>query len=227
MTREADEALLRLEALLTDLALHRNAMSAGEIDGFVTGLVVYPETVPAPEWFPHVWGEGTQFTNAAQADSAAAALMAHHGWIARTLANEPKQYRPVLEVDERTEEVLWKEWVFGFTRAMRLRPGGWAKIEGSDELDVLESVLVIETLYAAANGTSKLAREGLDLLDSLAPMLIGGMVQDLNARKRSRGESAAERLLAGPAAEMGEALRSVVPCACGSGRPRARCCGAK
>ena len=43
MTREADEALLRLDALLTDLAFHREAMSAGEIDGFVTGLVVYPE----------------------------------------------------------------------------------------------------------------------------------------------------------------------------------------
>lgn len=126
-------------------------------------------------------------------------------------AREPEQYRPVLEVDKATEEVFWKDWVVGFTTAMRLRPGGWVRIEGSEELDVLESVQVIKSLYAVESGTSKLAKEGLDLLDSKGPMMIRGTVQNLNARKRSRGESAAERFLAGPAGRIGEALRSVGP----------------
>ena len=140
--------------------------------------------------------------------------------------NEPEEYRPVLEMGKETQVVFWKKWIVGFARAMRLRPGGWAKIEGSDELHVLESIQVMETLYAAANGTSKLEKERLDLLDSLVPVLIGGMVKGLNARKLSRGESGAERLPAGPIAEIDEALRSVAPCSCSSGRAYARCCGA-
>ena len=177
--------------MLKKLGAQGEAMTPVEMDGFVTGLLVLPETEPAVEWLPRVWGEGAQFTSAGQADAAAAALMTHHVRIACTLADKHKQYLPVLEVDEHTEEALWKDWVVGFALAMRLCPGGWERIEGSDDLDVLESVQVIKSMYAAANGTSRLAKEGLDFLDSMAPMLISGMVQDLNARKRSRGDSAA------------------------------------
>lgn len=53
---------------------------------------------------------------------------------------------------------------------------------------------MIQTLYAAASGTSRLSEEGLELLDTMAPELIAGMVQDLNGIKESRGAGAAERL---------------------------------
>ena len=40
MTTGADDGLLRLEALLAELAFHRNAMSAGEIKRVRDGQVV-------------------------------------------------------------------------------------------------------------------------------------------------------------------------------------------
>ena len=109
---------------------------------------------------------------------------------------------------------------------MRLRPGAWARIEGSDELDVIEAVEVIHTLYAAANGTSKLKEEGLELLDSMAPTLIGGMVRDLNVRKQSRGVSVEPRLVPELASGIGGKAVRERRCGCGSGRPYNRCCGA-
>ena len=94
------------------------------------------------------------------------------------------------------------------------------------EMDVIEAVEVIHTLYEAANGTSKLTQEGLDLLDSMAPTLIGGMVRDLNVRKPSRGVSADERLVPGLGSAIGGKAVREAPCGCGSGRPYHRCCGA-
>ena len=57
----------------------------------------------------------------------------------------------------------------GFARAMRLHSGAWARIEASDELGVIEAVKVLQTLYAAANGTPRLAEEAIELLERMAP----------------------------------------------------------
>ena len=220
------EALERLAALLDALADRGEPMTVGEMDGFVTGLVVYPEVILPSEWLWAVWGADTDFGSIGDGEETVAALIGHYNWVARTLANEPAVYGPVLEVDEGTEEVFWKAWIVGFVRAMRWRPGAWARIEGSDELDVIEAVQVIHTLYAAANGTSKLTEEGLDLLDGMAPMLIGGMVRDLSVWQKSRGVSAEARLVADVPGAAGWTAEQNRQCGCGSGRAYDRCCGA-
>ena len=212
--------------MLGNLARVGDAMTVGELDGFVTGLVVVAEIVPPSDWLPEVWGADTELERIEADEGTVAALLGHYNRVARALAFEPQNYGPVLEVDENTSEVFWNAWIRGFARAMRLRPGAWERIEGGDELDVIEAVEVIRTLYAAANGTSKLAEEGIELLESMAPTLIGGMVRDLNARKKFRGVSAGERLVPGPPrARVGED-ENHAPCGCGSGRQYSRCCGA-
>ena len=135
---DRDESLERLAGMLGGLADEGEPMTVWEMDGFVTGLVVYPEHVPPSEWLQIVWGADTEFRSREEAEAAASALIQHYNWVARTLAFEPERYGPVLEVVEGTDEVLWEAWIEGFARAMRLRPGAWARIEGSDELDVIE-----------------------------------------------------------------------------------------
>ena len=185
-----------------------------------------PELGPPSEWLPEVWGADTELERIEADEATVAALLRHYNRVARTLAFEPQNYGPVLEVDENTGEVFWKAWIRGFARAMRLHRGAWERIEGSAELDVIEAVEVIRTLVAAANGVSKLAEEGIELLESMAPTLIGGMVRDLNARKKFRGVSAGERLVPDPPrARVGED-ENHAPCGCGSGRQYSRCCGA-
>ena len=189
---EANEEIQRLGRKLGTLAEEGGAMPAVEMDGFVAGLVVLPDTVPAAEWLPQVWGAGTVFENIEEAREMELSLLRHYNGVALTLEEDPEQYRPLLEKDERTGAgVVWKPWIIGFARAMRLRPGGWARIESSNELNVQESVQVSQKLYDAAKGMSELEPEGLDLLDNLAPMLIGGLVGDLNAIRvsRERGQS--------------------------------------
>ena len=141
----------------------------------------------------------------------------------RTLEEEPDRYRPLLEEDVRDGGVLWKPWILGFARALRLRPAAWARIESSDDLDVQEALQVMQRLYEAATGTSGLEPEGLDLLDEMAPMLICGMVRELSSLGPSQGGARK------PEANVTEVSLSTaegqVSCACGSGRPYRRCCG--
>ena len=223
---DADEDVERLARMLRKLSAEGDAMTVVEMDGFVAGLAVQPDSVPTSEWLAHVWGEGVEFENNDEARAMEAAVIGHFNGVARTLAHKPESYGPTLEVDEQTEEVFWQPWLGGFARAMRLRPGVWARIESSDDLNVLEAMQVIQRLYTAANGTSKLSKEGLELLDAMAPMLIGGMVRDLNAFKQSRDGSATEPPKPAVPEVAGETTEPGAPCGCGSGRPHHHCCGA-
>ena len=221
---EAEEDLQQLARKLRKLAEKGAAMPAVEMDGFVTGLQLLPEVVPAPEWVVHVWGPETEFDNIGEAVEMEAALLGHYHGVGRTLEKEPDQYRPLLEEDMRGGGVVWKPWILGFARALRLRPAAWARIESNDNLDVQEALQVMQRLYEAATGTSGLEPAGLDLLDEMAPMLICGMVRELSALTPSQGgakrRGANVREVSPPTAER------QVPCACGSGRPYRRCCGA-
>ena len=224
---EADEDIQRLGRKLGRLAEEGEAMAAVEMDGFVAGLAVLPDSVPAAEWLQQVWGTGTVFENIEEAKEMESALLRHYNGVALTLAEEPELYRPLLEKDERIGTgIVWKPWIVGFARAMRLRPGGWARIESSNDLDVQESVLVSQKLYDAAKGKSELGVMGLDLLDDVAPMLIGGLVCDLSAARTTERWDATEGHE--PETTLGMDAREVLasPCPCGSGRVYGRCCRA-
>ena len=64
---------------------------------------------------------------------------------------------------------------------------------------------------------------------TIPPVLIGGLVQDLNEPNgfiQARSRSGVEQLaLAVPEAVDGSAVREA-PCGCGTGCPHRRCCGA-
>ena len=92
---DRDETLERLVAMLHDLG---EAMTAGEMDGFVTGLLAVEELVPPSDWLPVVWRPDTEFDSIEAAEATAAALVGHYNGVAGTLAYEPENYGPVLEV---------------------------------------------------------------------------------------------------------------------------------
>lgn len=224
---EAEEHTQRLGRKLGRLAEEGGAMPVVEMDGFVAGLAVLPDPVPAVEWLPQVWGPETVFDNIEEAKEMEGALLRYYNGVALTLEEDPDQYRPLLEKGGGIGAgVVWKPWIIGFARAMRLRPGGWARIESSNELDVQESVLVSQKLYDAANGTSDLDPMGLDLLDDAAPMLIGGLVCDLNAARKSGDEDGGERAARTIMRESAAPSVRESACVCGSERAFSRCCGA-
>ena len=51
------EQIEELLDLLKSLQAEHGAMTLGELEGFVTALIVCPETIPLFEWLPPVWGD--------------------------------------------------------------------------------------------------------------------------------------------------------------------------
>jgi hypothetical protein len=71
-----------LEAWLASDRAPEDAMGLSELDGFLTGIVVGPQTIMPSEWLPLIWGgDEPVFADAAEAETVLGAIMAHYNEI--------------------------------------------------------------------------------------------------------------------------------------------------
>ena len=114
-------------------------------------------------------------------DAIAAAAMDHYHRVALELAGDPEAYAPVMEMDDPDGALLWRPWISGFERAMRLRPDTWEEIALGDDEDAAASVDLIRAMSGWDSGNSELTAEAEDDLDRTMPELIPTLVLRLNA----------------------------------------------
>ena len=227
------EQIELLSDLLDRAMPERDAMSIVELDGYVAGLIVCPESVPASDWLPQVWGGDGASGDAGEAARAVEAVMDHYRRVARILDRDPQAYSPLFGFDPQDGVLLWEPWIHGFQRAMRLRPDAWAAIAESGDEEAAASVNMILAMHEIDQGASELADETIDEIDRTASDLIPAFVHALSFWKKSRqfddemgmggagdGFDPGARPFPGRRAGRGE------PCPCGSGRTYERCCGA-
>jgi uncharacterized protein len=64
-----DAEIDHLEELLGNLEVMLDAMCVSELDGYVAGLLLYPDMIMPSEWLPEVWGldDEPEFESMAQA----------------------------------------------------------------------------------------------------------------------------------------------------------------
>ena len=183
---DIDPELYRLQDLLDTIPSDWKGMNVVELDGYVAGLIVCPDTVPPAEWLPGVWGSNVGFEDAEGTEPTIAAVMAHYDRIARKLAERPEDYAPVLGVDADSGEELWEPWVGGFERAMRLRRAVWRRIARGDDREASASLNMMIALSNSCRGRADLTDEGEEELRGLAPELIPELVCKLHAWRKSR-----------------------------------------
>ena len=227
------EQIEELLALLKSLPAEQGAMTPGELEGYVTGLIVCPETIPLFEWLPPVWGNkgAAPVGGVWKAEMASRIVGDHYNRISECLSYDPKQYVPLYEVDDDSDEPLWEPWINGFERAMRLRPDAWELVVDSGETEAAASVNMILALYDIGQGQSDLREDAIKEMDSTALDIIPNFVQILCVWPASRqsGDSAGtggedafgSNVIPFPARKTDRDAR----CPCGSGRAYGRCCG--
>ena len=225
---EVPQDLNRLNELLGAIPLECGAMTIGELDGYVAGLIVSPEPVPPAEWLPTVWGGEDGFAGFEEAGGIAAAVLDHYNRIARELAEEPECYMPVMELDSPDGDLLWGPWINGFERAMRLRADAWEAIAFGEDDGAAASVSMILAMNAFDHGESELSEEEEDEIDRTAPDLIHAMVLHLTAWKTARSlhRGGLRDIAFGDLPAHGRVAAADEACPCGSGRSYGRCCGA-
>ncbi|MYE06923.1 MAG: UPF0149 family protein [Chloroflexi bacterium] len=182
---DIDPELHRLQDLLETIPSDWKGMNVVELDGYVAGLIVCPDTVPPDEWLPGVRGSNVGFEDAEGTEPTIAAVKEHYRRIARKSAERPEDYAPILGVDTDSGEEIWEPWVGGFERAMRLRRAVWRRIARSNDREASASLNMMIALSDSSRGRSDLTDEGEEELRGLAPELIPDLVCKLHAWRKS------------------------------------------
>ena len=224
----SNDPLKTLDNLLMSLT-DEDGMLLSEFDGFCAGLIVCPEMIPPSEWLPQVWGSnGTpQLSSDSALQNALDLIMGHYNDVARSLNPPEFEYGPVFEHDTRTDETIWENWVFGFERAMRMRPDVWEQIVKSEDEEAAASVSMLLTLHGIGEGHSDLPERSIADLRSKAPDLITDIVIALNRWTKGYSQLTSDDGFHDLSAPLrGKKVGRNEPCPCGSRRKYKRCCGA-
>ena len=188
---DIDPEIYRLQELLDTIPSDWNGMNVIELDGYIAGLIVCPETVPPDEWLPGVWGSNIGFEDAEGTEPTIAAVKVHYSRVARKLTERPEDCAPVLGVNADSGEDVWEPWVGGFERAMRLRRAVWRRIARSDDREAAAALNMMIALSDSCRGRSDLTKEEEEKLRGLAAEIIPDLVCTMHAWRKCR--RAAER----------------------------------
>ena len=123
---DVSKNLAALDEFLLSDAVDETAMLLSELDGFLTGAIVCPETVLPHEWMPLIWGEEPPvFDDEDHGQAVTGLVMERYDDISREL--DRGRFRPIYDLD-RDETALWEIWIEGFWRAISSRSEAWAAL---------------------------------------------------------------------------------------------------
>jgi uncharacterized protein len=125
---ELDEWLLRRPTGITDMV---------ELEGFLTAIVIGPNTLSPNRWLAKVWGGKPKFRDLEEMNRFLALVMGFYNHLVSWFEHAPEQFHPTFyerKVDGRKIHIV-DEWCYGFVKGMRLDAPGWKPLKkGRPEL---------------------------------------------------------------------------------------------
>jgi uncharacterized protein len=154
------------EYLMSDHAPD-DSMGLSELDGFLTAIVVGPETIPPSEWLPVIWGGvEPEFQSGDEMRTVLGTIMGRYNEIVACLASDPDDFEPILwEGPE--GDVIASDWAGGFLDAVALRPQAWKPLMEDSHAGVLMAPLfLLNGDVEIADGANKneLLAEAADMI---------------------------------------------------------------
>jgi uncharacterized protein len=207
------------EFLLSEKA-PENCMDLLELHGFLTGIAVGPELIPASEWLPVIWGEEVpEFDGEDEAKAVVSAIMLLYNEILHCLATDPDEFAPIVMKGPKGQMIA-DDWAHGFVQAMSVRRESWAALT-EDEA----GIALIPILYLGSDD-DQIPPEfssclTADMIEQM-PAQIADSVIAIDDFWRSR--RVRRRPNDSPLRRIGKVGRND-PCPCGSGRKFKKCCG--
>ena len=204
----------------------KTAMSALELDGYLTGIIVTPQAAPIRPgaWMARIWGDdGPTFVDEPQTNAALRAVALHYNTLrheidrslARLEADRIVDYRPLFRSgDEKPAHDAVRAWVRGLWKAMELAPETWSAL--ADNERTRAALTPFLGFFDGEIDPRELRADVGDLLDAHAAVIPRAI---LVLRKLARSRAAASR--PPPRRKIGRND----PCPCGSGKKHKRCCG--
>ncbi|HEX8962192.1 MAG TPA: UPF0149 family protein [Rhodocyclaceae bacterium] len=220
----SDQEFDELDRFLSSESLPEERMDISMLDGFLTALVIGPNTIPPGVWLPEIWGESPgqpmQWESPQQEKRITSLVMRYMADIVWQLREDPDRYEPLLfEGDEEGGGAvpIIDEWCTGFIRGTELDADVWAPLFESEESREFALPMLLygtESGWQELQDHPELERRQKEFADSLAECVLA--IQDywLPVRKAKSTLRHAEPL---PGRND--------PCPCGSGKKFKKCCG--
>jgi uncharacterized protein len=102
-----------------------NCMDLSDLDGFLAGIIVGPESILPSEWLPVIWdGEEPEFASEDEMRTVLSAIMGRYDEIVTCLNDESKTFDPIFW-EGPDGQVIAADWAAGFLDAVALRPKAW------------------------------------------------------------------------------------------------------
>jgi uncharacterized protein len=219
--QELDE----LERLLESDDAPEECMDIAMLDGFLTGVIIGPNTLLPSQWLPRIWGEtaddAAPFADDTRARRAFELIMRFYNDRVYDLEEDITEFEPLIYQGERDGETVpvIDEWCTGFIGAIELDPEGWQPLVETNP-EAAGGLLTPMLLYGTEEGLDKLEREDpeaarhREIADAIGPCVIG--IRDYWLPRRKAASTFRRE-----AAKVGRND----PCPCGSGRKYKKCCG--
>ena len=150
-----------------------------ELEGFLTAIVIGPNTLSPLAWLPKVWGgKQPDFRNLEEMNRFIALVMRFYNSIVMVFETSPGEFAPTFygsEVDGK-KVIVVDEWCEGFMKGMRLDAAGWKSLkrERPDLLKPLE-------LFGTRAGWRELKAGGEVALHAEWSPRIAPAVRDIHA----------------------------------------------
>jgi uncharacterized protein len=142
----SQDELTELETFLASDKTPEDCMSSLEmIDGYMTALVIGPESISRSVWIPYLLNPEKQRTDLFESDTQAeritSLLERHIEAIADQFENEPENFLPIYEMfgyeAEEERELAVEEWALGFILGMELCHEAWQPLFANEEQAML------------------------------------------------------------------------------------------
>jgi len=100
-----------------------------ELEGFLTAVIIGPNTLSPLAWLPKVWGgkQPTGFKDLDELNRFIALLLGFYNSIAAAFETAPGEFEPTFyeSKGKGKKVVIVDEWCVGFIKGMRMDPTGW------------------------------------------------------------------------------------------------------
>jgi uncharacterized protein len=200
-------------------------MTMDTLHGYLTALVIGPETVMMSEWLPRVWGShaehGPAFDNPKQEKRILGLIARFMNEITITFEVAPKEYEPLFceHVWEGRTLIDAEAWAWGFWEGMNLRAEAWAPVWSSNLAPLLKPIYLL--------GAESVEENEAALVDDpvkrhkLAIEMEAAIPEIHRFWLQHRKPAAKQVQHPVPKASRNDA------CPCGSGKKFKKCCGAQ
>jgi len=228
-----DEEFDQLDEFLLSDRCPEDAMTMDSLHGFLTALLIGPESVSMSEWLPHVWGAeagGTpSFKSAKEQEQIAELILRFMNEITLTFSVAPKDYEPLFCEHEWNGKALidGEGWAMGFWEGVKLRPAAWEPIWSSEAAPLMHAIYLLGSEDIEDNEEAlvddPVKRHKLSIEVEANILAIRRFWLDESQAASQVDPQAATKPVKRSAAK----VSGNGPCACGSGKKFKQCCGAE